>query len=70
MANEPKSLAGIEYQTPSRSHNRGNTYAIGNNRINWRDSDRKIDTFTLPMLWKKWVIVACEPTTKTPACRV
>ena len=32
MANDPKSLAGIEYHTPSRSQNMGNTYAIGNSR--------------------------------------
>ena len=64
MANDPKSEAGIEYHTPSRSQNSGNTYAIGNSRISWRDSERKIDTFTLPMHWKKFVMTACEPTTK------
>ena len=64
IANDRKSLAGIEYHTPSNSQNRGNTYAIGNRRNSWRDSDRNIDTFTFPILWKKWVIVACDPTTK------
>ena len=64
IANDPKSLDGIEYHTPSSPQNTGKMYAMGNKRNSWRDSDRKIDTFTLPMLWKKWVIAACEPTTK------
>ena len=58
IANEPKSEAGIEYHTPSRSQNNGNTYAIGSSRKSWRDNDRKIETFTLPMHWKKFVITA------------
>ena len=32
MANDPKSLAGIEYHTPSSPKNNGKTYAMGNNR--------------------------------------
>ena len=64
MANEPKSLAGIEYQTPSKPQNMGNTKAIGSNRKICRDRERKIETFTLPILWKKLVMTACEPTTK------
>ena len=31
MANEQKSLIGIEYHTPSSCQKRGNIYAIGNN---------------------------------------
>ena len=64
IANDPKSLAGIAYHTPSRFHNKGNTYAIGNNRKSCRESERKMLTFTFPMHWKKLVMVACEPTTK------
>ena len=64
IANDPKSEAGIEYHTPSRSHNKGKTYAMGNNRNSCLDSERKMETFTLPILWKKCVITACEPTTK------
>ena len=58
MANEPKSDAGIEYHTPSRSQKYGNTYAIGNNRNSCRDRERKMLIFTFPIHWKKFVIVA------------
>ena len=70
IANEPKSEAGIEYHTPSRFQNNGKIYAIGNKRKSCRDSERKIETFTLPMHWKKFVITACEPTTKNTSMSI
>ena len=58
MANDPKSLKGMEYHTPSRSQNRGRMYASGNNMNNCLESDRKMDIFTFPMHWKKLVMTA------------
>ena len=64
IENEPKSLAGMEYHTPSSPQNDGNIYAMGSNRNSCLDNDRKMLIFTLPMHWKKLVMIACEPTTK------
>ncbi len=49
MTKATKSLAGMEYHTPSNPQNKGNTNAIGSRKMSWRERERKMLMRTLPM---------------------
>lgn len=50
------SAVGSEIHTPSSPMKRGRTISSGSRKSIWRDNDRKMLIFALPMLWKKFVI--------------
>ena len=52
---EKASDIGIDIHTPVIPKNRGNTPNSGTRKSNWRESERKMLIFALPMLWKKLV---------------
>ena len=56
------SLSGMLHSMPSMPQNRGSTMSGGSRNISWRDSERNMLTFALPMLWKKLVPKNYVPT--------
>ena len=57
-----KSEAAMLAHTPSMPKNSGNINRNGIRKISWRVSDKNIDSFGLPIDWKKLVITICMPT--------
>lgn len=56
------SETGILIHTPFTPYKGGNKSIPGSKYTNWRESDRKILIFAIPMLWKKLDITICAPT--------
>ena len=52
---EKVSDIGIAIHTPVMPKNSGNMPNSGTRKSNWRESERKMLIFALPMLWKKLV---------------
>ena len=58
---------GIDHHTPSTPMNLGSMSSMGKRNSICLDSERNMLIFAFPMLWKKFVITICDPTSMNAA---